>query len=152
MAEDQEDTTRKIIAIRKTAELGRAIQIDHPEVAELYRDGMSVRQIAIKLSLMDEYGEGLARCARAISYAVWGYSGSRQVPPYESLLPPSLRKELRSSHQVSDVKTAHMRKQTIKGVEARGQADELARQYPESCQRTAKAVRVRLDKERNLSE
>lgn len=108
---------RIIIAIERTANLGKDLQETHPEIAELYADGMSVRQIALKLLLPQETGEGLSRCARAVSYHVTGWEGSKNVPAYLGSMTTEEVLAISEAHRTRDyVSSENRTKISLAGV------------------------------------
>jgi len=93
---------RIIIGIQRTAKLGRDLQETYPEIAELYADGMSVRQIALKLGLLQEYQQRLDRCARAVSYALHGWGGSKNIPAYSGMMTEEEILAISKEHRTRD--------------------------------------------------
>lgn len=119
----------KIIIIEKTARLGREFQESYPEIRDLYREGMSVRQIAIKLNLPNEHQEILARCARAIGYYIYGWDGSRNVPAYSGRIPKEEALAISREHRRKDyIDPKNRKKVSLAGVIARGKTPWVKKQ------------------------
>jgi len=87
----------QIWAIQLGARLGRLIKEKHPEVADLYRSGMFMREIAQRYgSLLKNYSDDIKRTA--VFNAINGFSGYG-ISPYDGLIRDPLEIEgLRLEH------------------------------------------------------
>ena len=81
-------TPEKYSAIEHSIRIGSLLVIDHPEIAELYRDGMTHSGIAEILDVKREYGIPSDEVARnTIRYAITGHAGGFGTEPYDGLIP-----------------------------------------------------------------
>jgi len=77
----------QIGAIRHSVRIGSLLVNDHPEIAELYRGGMSYSEIAENLDVKVKYGIPSDRVSRnSIRYAITGHTGSFGTGPYDGLI------------------------------------------------------------------
>ena len=97
-----EMTPEKYSAIEHSIRIGSLLVIDHPEIAELYRDGMTHSGIAEILDVKREYGIPSDEVARnTIRYAITGHAGGFGTEPYDGLIPNlDERAELDYEHHV----------------------------------------------------
>ena len=73
-------------AIRHSIEIGKRLVIDHPEIAELYRDGMSYPGIAESLDVKRNYGASDDVARNSIYHAITGHAGGFNTEPYDGLI------------------------------------------------------------------
>lgn len=92
-------SSEQIGAIRRTIRLGLTLQHDHPEIAELYKQGHTQRDISEILKLQSEYGASESLAENAISRAITGHSGGFDVKPYEGLISTVERERLAREHK-----------------------------------------------------
>lgn len=90
----------RIAAIKFTIELGRTLQQDVPEIAELYRQGDFLSTILERLDIQSRYGINRMIARTAVSYAIRGHDGSFKISPYEGLIPEEERERLAEEHNV----------------------------------------------------
>ena len=69
-----------------SADLGRKIQREHPEVVAMYRRLTPLSTIVHKLGLIDGYGVSERIARNAIGYAIRGYHWGLGVASYEGLI------------------------------------------------------------------
>ena len=69
-----------------SADLGRRLQREHPEVVAMYRRLTPLSTIVHKLGLIDGYGVSERIARNAIEYAIRGYHWSLGVASYEGLI------------------------------------------------------------------
>ena len=82
-----EMSSEQIGAIEHSIRIGSLLVIDHPEIAELYRDGMTHSGIAEILDVKREYGILSDYVARnTIRYAITGHAGGFSTEPYDGLI------------------------------------------------------------------
>jgi len=89
----------QISAIRRTIRLGFTLQNDYPEVAELYKQGSTQREIVETLGLQSKYDVSRSIIENAVGRAIGGHSGGFDVKPYDGLLPPEEREKLVRDHR-----------------------------------------------------
>jgi len=78
---------RQQTAIRGTILAGEKIRCSHPEVALMYRDGYTLREIANSLELKTEFPNLQGQSfARAIGCAIRGHDGGFGIAPYQGLI------------------------------------------------------------------
>ena len=82
-----EMSSEQIGAIRHSIEIGKRLIIDHPEIAEWYRDGMSHSGIAESLDVKGNYGILNDKVAESSIYrAITGHAGGFETEPYNGLI------------------------------------------------------------------
>ena len=89
----------QISAIRRTIRLGFTLQHDYPEVAELYKQGSTQREIVEILGLQLKYDVSRRIIENAVGRALVGHSEGFDVKSYEGLLPPEEREKLARAHR-----------------------------------------------------
>ena len=80
---------RIVLAIISSVNLGRVLQVNHPEIADLCRQGASYSDIAKELELVEPgFALSLDNAARVVGFAIRGsrndYNG--RIPTYSGLL------------------------------------------------------------------
>lgn len=94
MANDAQLSAEQIASIRLSKEKGRQIALDLPQIAEYYRNKMSLQEIAEKYNIAARYNitEGIS--VSAVYYALSGNRGEFGVATYDGLItdPSELRK------------------------------------------------------------
>ena len=94
-----EMSSEQIGAIEHSIRIGSLLVNDHPEIAELYRDGMTQSRIAEILDVKREYGILSDEVARSSIYrAITGHAGGFGTGPYDGLI-PNLDELTRLEHQ-----------------------------------------------------
>ena len=121
-----EMTPEKYSAIEHSVRIGSLLVIDHPEIAELYRDGMTHLGIAENLDVKREYGIPSDEVARnTIRYAITGHAGSFETGPYGGLIQNlDERATLEHEHHVESG-----RKTAAEGKGIHGQTPEQKSEY-----------------------
>lgn len=90
----------KLLAILKTLELARTIQQNYPEIAEMYQEGGTHREIAKKLGVQATYRVSDEVAKQAVGIAIRGYrSEGFGVKSFGGLLNPEKSREIGREHQ-----------------------------------------------------
>jgi hypothetical protein len=77
----------QISAIKHSIEIGKQLVNDHPEIAELYRDGMTHSGIAARLDVKREYDISSDKVAvTSIYHAITGHAGGFGTESYDGLI------------------------------------------------------------------
>lgn len=79
-------TYEQLNAIKLQIIVGRQLQIDLPEIANDYREGRFLREIASRYEIPSRYGLTMAIAKGAISKAIRGHNGGFNIPPYNGLI------------------------------------------------------------------
>ena len=67
-------TVAQLVAIKKAAEVGKRLQEDFPEIADRYRNGMTMPEISLEYCIQELYDATSREVARiAVRYALEGY-------------------------------------------------------------------------------
>ena len=66
-------TGEQLFAIRRSGEVGKRLQEDFPEIADEYRNGMTMSEISLEYCIQDLYDASREVARIAISYALRGY-------------------------------------------------------------------------------
>lgn len=103
-------------AIKTAAKLGVRLQIEHPEVAELYRRGFSYRRIQSHLSIPELYGTTEAVALNAARCAIAGYAGGLGIEQYDGIIALEELKTLEQAHQKENQRAAKENKLGIWGL------------------------------------
>ena len=121
-----EMTPGQVGAIQHSIRIGSLLVNDHPEIAELYRDGMSYPGIAEILDVKGKYGISSEEVSRnSIRYAITGHAGSFETGPYGGLIQNlDERATLEHEHHVESGRIAG-RKAVEDGTGIHGLAPEL---------------------------
>jgi hypothetical protein len=77
-------TKRKIIEM--SANLGRWLQIHHPEIRDLSLNGYSAAEIAREINFNGGHDCSFNTKRRAVIYCRQGYKGSLNIDPYQGIL------------------------------------------------------------------
>lgn len=94
-----EYTIEMMRTIRWTAEIGKKIKANYPEVADMFRNKKSLSEIAEDLNLSSEYHAKQDIVLRSVRLALKGYPGGFGIRPYRGLLDHVEYKSLASEHQ-----------------------------------------------------
>lgn len=86
-------------AIKKGASLGRTLQIEIPQIAQDYRNGLSKTQIIEKYGLMELYSLGFNVAQNAVRCHIGGHIGSLGIKSYNGSIPQDELEILASEHQ-----------------------------------------------------
>ena len=77
----------QISAIKRSIEIGSLLVNDHPEIAELYRGGMTYSGIAARLDVKREYDISSDKVAvTSIYHAITGHAGGFGTESYDGLI------------------------------------------------------------------
>ncbi len=87
---------RQYGGIRRAAEVGRIIRDSYAEVEDMFREGMSIREIAEQLDVQEKYGVSQSTANNSIRNALRGHDG-RLVKAYVGLID-----DLDEYRQISD--------------------------------------------------
>ena len=79
----------QISAIRHSIRIGSLLVNDHPEIAELYRDGMTHSGIVEDLDVKVKYGANDKVAETSIYRAITGHAGGFKTEPYNGLISDS---------------------------------------------------------------
>ena len=93
-----EMSSEQIGAIRHSVRIGSLLVNDHPEIAELYGDGMSYPGIAESLDVKGNYGASDEVARSSIYHAITGHAGGFSTEPYDGLI-QDLDKLTRLKHE-----------------------------------------------------
>jgi len=89
----------RVSAIRKCIELGRTLQKDYPEIADLYRNGMFQGEISDQLGTASHYGVSQKVAKNAVGYAITGSGEMWDLKPYGGLISEEERKNIAKQHK-----------------------------------------------------
>ena len=89
----EEKTSEQLGAITRGIKLGRTLTKEHPEIAELYREGNTLSTIMEELDIQSNYNVGENVAMTGIGCAIAGHKGSFKLSPYEGLIPNPEEKE-----------------------------------------------------------
>jgi len=92
-------TDEQFGAIRRGINLGRILQTDHPEIADMFRE-YNIRQIARRLNVESEYGVSKKTSWTSVYYTIAGHDGSFEIEAYKGLIPKKEREEIAKKHKV----------------------------------------------------
>lgn len=81
----------QLAAIKKGITLGKTLQKDHPEIADLYRQNHVLSKITEVLNIQEEYGVGYHVAWSGVQNALSGQDGSFGINSYNGLLEESER-------------------------------------------------------------
>jgi len=81
-------TPRQAIAIKSSIEFGITLQIEHPEIADWYRQGATARNILERLGYSEEEKNRLG-----VQKAISGHKGGARVDAYVGLIPSEEERE-----------------------------------------------------------
>jgi hypothetical protein len=79
-------SSEQIGAIKRSIEIGSLLVNDHPEIAELYRGGMTHSGIAENLDVKGNYGASDKVAVTSIYYAIKGHAGGFGTESYDGLI------------------------------------------------------------------
>ena len=107
-------------AIRRGIVLGRTLQTDHPEIADLYIGGKSFGQIAEHLDIQYEYGVGDNVALKGVKTAVAGHNGRFETKGFRGLIGRVERVRIGREHnRTSSVLCGKDQYEQVKGIHAR---------------------------------
>ena len=91
----------QIAAMRISAEIGRKLQVDFPEIADDYRNGMTQEKIVIKYNLESLYETSRRSAIVSVSNALRGYDARWYGSYYfEGLIPADEMNEINRQRQI----------------------------------------------------
>lgn len=92
---------RQLGGMISSIQTGKRLQIDHPEIAEMYRDGLSRRSIADRLNVGDEYSVTTTTAEMSVHYALTGYDGNYDLheSSFKGIIPDDERGEIAKKHR-----------------------------------------------------
>lgn len=115
---EQDLNPQQYAAILRSIRLGRTLQIDHPNIAELYRQGDSQDGLVRKLNLEDNYGVTRFVAMTAIHYALKGHDkefvGS-DLSNYDGLMTAEEMEDLAKKHNSASARELHKQKKGMFG-------------------------------------
>ena len=79
-------TNEQFAVISRSIKLGEALIKDHPEIANLRREGNYIHTIAEKVDIQTEYGVGENVAIAGVHYAISGHDGSFNLDSYVGLI------------------------------------------------------------------
>ena len=125
-----EMTPEQHSAIGHSVRIGSLLVIDHPEIAELYRNGMTHSGIAENLNVKREYGIPSDEVAKiSIHHAITGHNGGFGTEPHDGLIPNlDERAELEYEHRAKGGRIAG-RKTVEEGTGVHGLTPEQRSEY-----------------------
>ncbi|MEK6918765.1 MAG: hypothetical protein AABW73_01875 [Nanoarchaeota archaeon] len=88
----------QVVAMNSCARLGERIQQDFPEIAEMYRSGITAEFIA-RTIIMPHYGVSEDYARVGTQRALGGFKGSKDVKTYYGLIPKFEMRELEKAHK-----------------------------------------------------
>ena len=83
------NSPEQITAIRSAISLGKQLQLEIPQIADDYRDGLYTSKIARKYNLPLMYGVNEKVAISAIGYAIRGNNGIYNTEPYQGFIKDS---------------------------------------------------------------
>lgn len=102
-------TPEQFGAIKRSIELGRILQEEHPEIAESYRNGCFVREIVEELDICNKYNVTQRVAENGILRALTGCEGYSGVEGYEGFLSTEEREQLAKEHRIECSKSVGLR-------------------------------------------
>ena len=99
---DQELSPDQYSAIIGSIELGKTLTKDHPEIAELYRQGNSLSTIMEELDIQSNYGVSESVAWSGVHRAIAGHDGSYKPSPYEGLIPNQKEREILAKEHMQE--------------------------------------------------
>ncbi|MBR9704235.1 hypothetical protein GOV12_02395 [Candidatus Pacearchaeota archaeon] len=94
-------TSSQIGAIKKGINLGRILQLDHPEIKELYEDKY-MQEIVKELDIESGYDVNTNIARTGVLHAISGHDGSFGIKSYEGLIIPIERRRIRKEHLIKE--------------------------------------------------
>src|SRR3989344_4539339 len=88
----------QIAAIKRSSDLGRTLQHDHPEIARLWREGYTLRRIVEELDIPSNYQVNDGIALTGVHNAIKGYSYGPRVANYVGLIDDKERTEIGKDH------------------------------------------------------
>jgi len=98
---EEEISHKQIMAVKRSIKLGRTLQKNHPEIADLYRKGDSMMKIVEDLRITTDYNVTEAVARGATQRAIWGGNGEYGTNQYNGLIPEEERENLAREHQIN---------------------------------------------------
>ncbi len=99
MKEKDKLSPRQIAAINVAAKVGKLLQVEHPEIANLYREGHTRPEIVDLRGLNKVYGITPQNAVSAVCFALRGYDGNDRCEEYAGLLEESELATLCKEHR-----------------------------------------------------
>ena len=120
MNETRRDLTpQQIGAIMRSIRLGRTLQQEHPEIADLYRRGYHIRRIVEEIDIKSEYDVTERVAWNGVYYAISGSHGFLETANYEEIIPEDERERLGAKHlSESSSKNGRRSYEEKKGIHA----------------------------------
>ena len=113
-------TPEQVGAISRGIKLGRTLQRDHPEIADLYRAGLTATEISEELGIELKYSVSVNVARTGICMAYAGHNGGFNLDAYEGLIPDvEEREKLAREHLQEGGRKLH-----VEGKGIHGRSDE----------------------------
>jgi hypothetical protein len=93
-----QNRAQKSEAFERSAKIGKLLQTDHPEIADLYRKGHILREIAKQLDIASKYHLPEEEAIFAVSKALSGHIGNSSSDNYKGIMPPREKRALSRAH------------------------------------------------------
>jgi hypothetical protein len=90
---------RQLGAMARATRLGRTLQEDHPEMASLYRSGVSLIKLVERLEIESEYHVSHSIARSGVYSALVGHNGEGNIPSYKGLVTKKEIKEIGLEHK-----------------------------------------------------
>jgi len=94
-------TSEQISAIKRSVDLGRILQDEHPEALNLYRGGKTLEEITHQLNLREKYSVSKRVAISSLSYALRGYRGTEEPVEYKGLTCEEELNQLEGEHKIN---------------------------------------------------
>ena len=115
--ENIELTKEQITAIKRGVGLGRTLQKDYPEIADLYRQGYTLQKIVEKLDIKSHYNVSNNVACSGVHRAITGYHSNPKDGFYDGLMDDNERESISRKHiQKNGVKVGYMFLKERKGL------------------------------------
>ncbi len=132
---DTELTRNQIGAITRSIKLGRILQQEHSEIADLYKQNYILSQIVRELNIPSDYGVSRDIAWTGVRLAIAGHPGFLGIDSYDGLIKDSERKIIsREHHQEMGRKAGKKNYEEKKGIH--GKTSEERREYARKGGRT----------------
>ena len=93
-------SSEQLGAMKRSIRLGRQLQIDHPELLEMYKSKLTLQQIAEKIKVGAANGVTAEIAKVAVSYALRGHDGRFSIAAYAGMAPEEELDRMEREHRV----------------------------------------------------